>query len=119
MGDEARLSDEGWTGRFTSVLLVLSGSKGFFVRLVETTFSSAKKQESHDTDSAQTRYRTSVAHGARAGGVLANPSGHGQVARVPGGLRLAFQPPRDRTVDDSRTETKLICVPLDRTATIV
>jgi hypothetical protein len=58
-------------------------------------------------------------------GVLANPSGHGlsadqgtEVARVPGGLRLAFQPPRDRTVDDPRTETKLICALRDRTATI-
>ena len=34
-----------------------------------------------------------------------------------GRLRVALQPRRDRTVDDPRTETKLICVPCDRTVT--
>src|SRR6266849_403368 len=87
------------------------------------TFSSAKNKDD-DTGSAQIQYETSRAHGARVSGVLAGPSEHGlsaaqgtEAALIPGRLSLAFQPRRDRAMDDPRTETKLICVPRDRTAT--
>src|SRR5713101_4620324 len=97
---------------------------GFFVELVEMTFSSTKKKDD-DAGSAQIHYRTSRAYGARIGGVLAGPSDHGlspakgaQAARIQGRRRLAFQPRSDRAMDDRRTETKLICLPRDRTATI-
>src|SRR5713101_4456409 len=97
---------------------------GFFVELVEMTFSSTKKKDD-DAGSAQIHYRTSRVDGTRTGGVLAGPSDHGlsaaqgtEAARIPGRRRLAFQPRSDRAMDDPRTETKLICVPRDRTATI-
>src|SRR5260370_30000615 len=55
---------------------------------------------------------------------LAGPSDHGlsaaqgtEAALISDRLSLAFQPRRDRTVEGPRTETKLICVPCDRTAT--
>jgi hypothetical protein len=74
---------------------------GFFVELVEMTFSSTKKDDD-DAISAQIKYPTSRAYGARVGGILAHPSGHGlslapgaEIARVPDRLRLAFQPRRD------------------------
>src|SRR6266851_1862766 len=40
-----------------------------------------------------------------------------EAALISDRLSLAFQPRRDRTVEGPRTETKLICVPCDRTAT--
>jgi hypothetical protein len=87
---------------------------GFFVELVEMTFSSTKKKDD-DAGSAQIHYRTSRVDGTRTGGVLAGPSDHGlsaaqatEAARISGRRRLAFQPRSDRAMDDPRTETKLI-----------
>src|SRR5712691_3272873 len=88
------------------------------------TFSSAKNKDDDDTGSAQIQYGTSRAYGARIGGYLRvpqttvlSPDQGTEAARIADRLRLAFQSRRDRTVDDPRTETKLICVPCDRTAT--
>ncbi len=63
---------------------------GFFVELVEMTFSSTKKMPAQTKSDTEPRVLT----------------------------RLAFQPRSDRAMDDPRTETKLICVPRDRTAII-